>query len=844
MTEMTPMMRQYHEIKQQHTDAILMYRLGDFYELFFDDAVHASQILGLTLTKRGKHQGQDIPMAGIPFHAADGYVARLIQAGERVAICEQVGDPKTSKGPVKREVTQILTPGTLTDDHLLSATTRSRVAAIACHKKRWGLAVLELSTGDFSVIESAHENELQSHLSRLQASELLVDESAVPACAQQSPNGQKRPAWEFDPASNERLITSFFDIEDLTPLGLKGKPHLVIVAGALLHYLKAMKHQSMGHIDGIRLESTSEWIHMDANTRQHLELTEAKEQSLFKTLNRCQTPMGKRLLHDWMHHPIRNHHELSARHAWLRECLSHPNRLDIQEPMNQLQDLERISSRIALYTARPRDFVGLLSSLEQLPIIQEWCNMNTEWLQSHGQLPTLTELKDTLTRAIAEQPPTMIRDGGFFRDGYDTQLDEYRSLLKNHQDQLAKIEHNMTVETGLTGLKIKYNKVTGFYFELPKAQAQNAPDFFIRRQTLKNVERFTIPELKAFEDKVLSAESLSLAREKQLYQALLEYVHPFIPTLRSLGNTLAILDVTLCFASLAHDHQWVEPSFTQQPCIHIKEGIHPILAHMIDQVTPNSVNLHPDEHFHIITGPNMGGKSTYMRQVALLTIMAHMGCYLPAKAAQFGPIDQIFTRIGAQDDIASGRSTFMVEMQESAYILHHATHQSLVLLDEVGRGTSTYDGLAIAWAMCRYIAKNNRCLTLFATHYHELTELSQSIDGLVNRHIYAAESKGHVVFLHQIRPGASLKSFGINVAKMAAMPKAVIKDATLKCEQLNAHNPDQLSILPSEPATAIEPHPLITDLEHLDVDNLSPKQALDLLHEWQSRYDLSTEGRQ
>lgn len=833
MSNMTPMMRQYHDIKAQHESSILLYRLGDFYELFFDDAIQASKILGLTLTKRGKHQGEDIPMAGIPFHAADGYVSRLIQAGVNVAICEQVGDPKTAKGPVKREVTQILTPGTLTDDHLLTDTHRSAVACLAKHKKTWGLGVLELSTGAFYVMSAATEAEISSHLARIQPSELLINEAEVPPGLTHTSGLQKRPHWEFDPTSNERLLKTLFDIEDLTPLGIQGQAHLMTAAGALVQYLKAMKHQALGHIDGLKVYHHDLWVQMDANTRLHLELTHTGKHSLFQTLNQCITPMGKRRLQDWIHHPIRDQNAIQQRQSWVHECMHHPNIEPLLTALKNVSDLERIASRLGMLTARPRDFLALRQTLDLLPIINQSLTHCPQWQTHHGLLPTLDECLALLHQAVVDEPPNMIRDGGFFKEGYDAQLDEYRSLLNDHHTQLAAIEQEMMEETGLNALKIKFNKVTGFYFELPKVQAQKAPDFFIRRQTLKNVERFTIPALKAFEDKVLSAESLSLAREKLLYQQLMERMQGVIQHLQHIGQHIATLDVIQCFASLATQKAWIQPSFCNVPCIDIKQGHHPILAEAIEHITPNSVNLSPESFFHIITGPNMGGKSTYMRQVALLTIMAHMGSFIPATSATFGPIDHIFTRIGAQDDIASGRSTFMVEMQESAYILHHATPNSLVILDEVGRGTSTYDGLAIAWAMCRYIAKNNRSLTLFATHYHELTELSQTIDGLINQHIYAAEEKGHVVFLHQIRPGASLKSFGINVARMAAMPKQVIKDAMHKCNQLNQYNPDQLNMFDLQPAQPQEQHPILSELSSLDLDDLTPRQAYELIRSWQ-----------
>jgi len=852
----TPMMQQYLRIKAEHPDMLLFYRMGDFYELFHDDAVRAAKLLDITLTQRGASNGTPIKMAGVPYHAAEQYLARLVKMGESVAICEQIGDPATSKGPVERKVVRIVTPGTVTDSALLEEKRDSLLLAVHQRQGKIGLAWLNLASGQFFVCETKPEN-LPAELERLQPSELLhAENSAFPQI-----NVPKKtlPDWHFELETSRRALCQQFATLDLAGFGCDEFSAGLEAAGALLGYARLTQGQAITHIRSLRVYSADHYVRMDAATRRNLEITQTLRgeaaPTLLSQLDRCATNMGSRLLHHWLHHPLRERSILRARLdavAGLGDL--HPK---VHEQLKPCVDVERITARIALRSARPRDLSGLRDTLAQLPQLHDVlaaCNSPliknlAEALRTEsGSVgietcpPYGDALVEILQRSLKPEPSSILREGGVIADGYDAELDELRGIQTNCGDFLLALEARERARTGIATLKVEYNRVHGFYIEVSQAQSVNVPDDYRRRQTLKNAERYITPELKTFEDKALSANERALAREKFLYEQLLNRLAPFIPQLQRIAAAIAELDVLATFAERAATLNFSAPQFSDESRIGISQGRHPVVEAQVlennhEPFTPNDTALNEKRRMLLITGPNMGGKSTYMRQVALIALLAHCGCFVPAQQAVLGEIDQIFTRIGASDDLASGRSTFMVEMTEAANILHNATEKSLVLVDEIGRGTSTFDGLALAYAIARHLLEKNRSYTLFATHYFELTRLSDEFSQLSNVHLAAIEHQHSIVFLHSVNEGAASQSYGLQVAALAGVPNDVIRAAKkqlLKLEQNSAaQNPqgdlfDHKAVIePEEP----EQHPALQSLRDLHPDDLSPREALEMLYQ-------------
>jgi DNA mismatch repair protein MutS len=842
----TPMMRQYHGLKAQHPDMLLFYRMGDFYELFFEDAEKASKLLGITLTHRGTSNGQPIKMAGVPYHAAEGYLAKLAKLGEAVAICEQVGDPATSKGPVDRQVTRILTPGTLTDTALLDESRDNQLLSIFQADGMLGLARLNLASGTFILSEIA-VGLLAQEIERIAPSEILLADDFQHAAINSSKVAKKRLSpWQFDFDSAFNTLTKQFNTYDLNGFGCSNLNPAICAAGALLDYVKHTQRTTLPHINALSVEATSAYIQLDTATRRNLEidmtLRGETSPTLYSLLNTTQTAMGARLLRHWLHHPLQNRNLVVKRHEAIAELIQNDRIVALNQALKAIGDIERITARIALKTARPRDLSGLAMSLQQLPLLQtQLQDLQTGLLQTLGSsLTAPSAVISLLTSAIKLEPSTVLREGGVIADGYDAELDELRALQNNHGEFLLQYESAEKTRTGITNLKVEYNSVHGFYIEMSRTQAESAPAEYRRRQTLKNVERFITPELKAFEDKVLSANDRALAREKMLYAEVLEKLLPHIVALQTNAGAVASLDVLCCFAERAETLNYVAPEFTAEAGIHIAHGRHPVVEQISVQASgqpfiANDVMLNPYRQLLLITGPNMGGKSTFMRQTALIVLLAHCGSYVPANSAKIGEIDRIMTRIGASDDLAGGRSTFMVEMTETANILHNATDKSLVLLDEIGRGTSTFDGLSLAWAVAKQLLEKNRSYTLFATHYFELTRIIDEFKHATNVHLDAVEHGNNIVFMHKVEEGAANQSYGLQVAQLAGIPKSVVAAAKRKLIQLensqvaqNINQPDMFSAsVEIEPATI---HPAVAELEAVQPDNLTPKQALDLLY--------------
>lgn len=842
LAQHTPMMRQYLALKAQHPDMLLFYRMGDFYELFFDDAEKASRLLGITLTRRGTSNGEPIKMAGVPYHAAEQYLAKLAKLGEAVAICEQVGDPATSKGPVAREVARILTPGTLTDSALLDETRDQPLLSIYAADGVIGLARLNLASGDFVLSEVAR-GQLSQELERIHPAEIVCEDTFQHVALASYKALKKRLApWQFDLDAAQRTLTQQLNTLDLVGFGCHEMPAAVAAAGALLDYVKHTQRTALPHIVGLSVEQTSQYIQLDAATRRNLEIdtTMRGEASptLYSLLNTTQTAMGARLLRHWLHHPLRDKAHVHMRHLAVAELIQTHAWQPLQNGLKLIGDIERITARIALKTARPRDLSGLRESLLQLPTLQAaLTNTQCAMLQTLGaSLQAPTAASDILKRAIREAPSVVLREGGVIADGYDAELDELRNIQTNHGDFLLQYEAAEKARTGLQNLKVEFNSVHGFYIEISRAQAENAPPEYRRRQTLKNVERFITPELKAFEDKVLSANDRALAREKMLYEQVLESLVPHIRELHMNAGAVASLDVLCCFAERAEALHYVQPTFVEDAGLSIEAGRHPVVESITQPYVSNDVALNPYRQLLLITGPNMGGKSTFMRQTALIVLMAYCGSFVPASAANIGEIDRIFTRIGASDDLAGGRSTFMVEMTETANILHNATDKSLVLLDEIGRGTSTFDGLSLAWAVAKQLLDKNKSLTLFATHYFELTRIVDDAKHAANVHLDAVEHGQGIVFLHKVEEGAANQSYGIQVAQLAGIPKPVVQLAKRKLMQLennqitqNTHQTDMFAAV-AEPVAAIG-HPIVAELEAIQPDDLTPKQALELIYQ-------------
>jgi len=832
----TPMMQQYLRIKAQHPDMLLFYRMGDFYELFHDDATRAAKLLDITLTQRGASNGQPIKMAGVPYHAAEQYLAKLVKLGESVAICEQIGDPATSKGPVERKVVRIVTPGTLTDSALLEEKRDNLLLALHERHGKLGLAWLNLASGQFFASETQPEN-MQAELERLQPSEILFAENiTAPQC---NVPCKTLPAWHFELDSSRRALCQQFSTLDLAGFGCDDFTAGLEAAGALLGYAKLTQGQSIAHVRGMQVYHADRYVRMDAATRRNLEITQTlrgePSPTLLSLLDTCATNMGSRLLHHWLHHPLRDRAALHARLEAVEQLVEIHRK--VYEQLKPSVDVERITARIALRSARPRDLSGLRDTLAQLPQLHE--------ILAGRDAPLIKGLTDALQADVAlvellqktlkAEPSSILREGGVIADGFDPELDELRGIQTNCGDFLLALEARERERTGIATLKVEYNRVHGFYIEVTHAQSANVPDDYRRRQTLKNAERYITPELKTFEDKALSANERALAREKFFYEQLLDQLSPFIPQLQRIAAAIAELDALATFAERAVTLNLVAPRFSDEPQIGITQGRHPVVEAQVDSFTPNDTTLNEKRRMLLITGPNMGGKSTYMRQVALIALLAHVGCFVPAQEALLGEIDQIFTRIGASDDLASGRSTFMVEMTEAANILHNATEKSLVLVDEIGRGTSTFDGLALAYAIARHLLEKKRSYTLFATHYFELTRLSEEFAQLANVHLAAIEHQHSIVFLHAVNEGAASQSYGLQVAALAGVPNDVIRAAKKQLLKLElnsaAQNPqgdlfDQKPELP-EP----EEHPLLKSLRELQPDELSPKEALEKLYE-------------
>jgi len=851
----TPMMRQYLTIKAEFPHILIFYRMGDFYELFFDDAKKASDLLDISLTARGKTGGNAIPMAGVPYHAVENYLAKLVSLGESVAICEQIGDPATSKGPVERKVVRVITPGTVSDEALLTDRQDNLIVAIVDNQSpkaklktssepAFGLAYLDMASGRFVLTEPQTNEQLQAELQRLSPAELLYSESLQDfSLIEQRKGLRRRPEWEFDLETATKLLNKQFDTKELTGFGVDDKPLGLAAAGCLFQYVKDTQRTALPHIRSIISESANTGVVLDAATRRNLELTQNLQGSFDNTLaailDKSSTPMGSRLLKRWLHFPLRDLTTLTNRQNTVSDIISLDLITPIQVLLKSLGDIERIVSRIALGSARPRDFARLRHALQQLPELQNELTLTKpSYLQTLAQqskpMPTL---QDLLEQAIVENPPVLIRDGGVIAPGYNEELDVLRDLSDGATEFLAQLEQREKERTGIHSLKVGYNKVHGFFIEMSRTAAVDVPDDYIRRQTLKNNERFITEELKEHEEKVLSAQSKFLALEKSLYLELFDKVIPDLAQLQELSQAIAELDVLTTFAERALALNYVKPILVKEPGISIDAGRHVVVEQMTDDAfIANPVLLTNQRKMLIITGPNMGGKSTYMRQTALIVLLAHIGCYVPADSATIGLVDRIFTRIGASDDLASGRSTFMVEMTETANILHNATDKSLVLLDEIGRGTSTYDGLSLAWACAEMLALKTKAFTLFATHYFELTMLADQIESLANVHLDAMEHDDNIVFMHAVQEGAASKSFGLQVAQLAGVPKMVIKRAKQRLSELEQQQSPTLMPATPLPSNAFEQlsltsgeHPVLTALIDTDVDDLSPRQALELL---------------
>ena len=840
----TPVMQQYLALKSQHADLLLFYRMGDFYELFFEDAEKAARLLDITLTARGQSAGKPIPMAGVPFHALEPYLAKLVKLGESVAICEQIGDPATSKGPVERAVTRIVTPGTLPDAGLLDDRSDSLLLAIACERQRVGLAWLNLASGDFRLQETALAM-LPAQFERLRPAEVLVADSSAEQISVGFAGAAKRlPDWHFDSEAGTRQLVEHFGTRDLSGFGADSLPLAVAAAGALYQYARATQMQSLAHVTSLVVEHEGAYLRLDAATRRNLEISETLRglpaPTLLSLLDTCSTSMGSRWLRHCLHHPLADRDDAAQRHGAVAELLGEDGagiHASLSRELRSLGDVERITTRIALKNARPRELASLRDTLAQLPALSG--------LLSFGVSPRLTfiaadiaqpvDCLALLVRAVAPEPSVQVRDGGVMAMGYSPELDELRALQANCGEFLLDLERRERERSGITSLKVEFNKVHGFYIEVTHANVARIPDDYRRRQTLKNAERYITPELKAFEDKALSANERALALEKRLYEDLLEQLAPWIPELQRIARALALLDGLCAFATAAARLDWARPQFVAEPVIEIEHGRHPVVEGEVDTFIANDARLSATRKLLLVTGPNMGGKSTYMRQVALIVLLAHCGAYVPAHACRLGPVDAIFTRIGAADDLASGRSTFMVEMTEAAAILHGATERSLVLMDEIGRGTSTFDGLALAFAIARHLIEKNRAFTLFSTHYFELTRLAQDYPECANVHLDAVEHSHKIIFLHAVEEGPASQSYGIQVAALAGIPGSVVRDAKRRLVQLENREviagpqPDLFARLP-EPAPEAEPHPVLEALQALDPDELSPRDALEKLY--------------
>ncbi|MEA1064199.1 DNA mismatch repair protein MutS [Erwinia sp. HR93] len=841
----TPMMQQYLRLKAQHPEILLFYRMGDFYELFYDDAKRASQLLDISLTKRGASAGEPIPMAGVPHHAVENYLAKLVNLGESVAICEQIGDPATTKGPVERKVVRIVTPGTISDEALLQERQDNLLAAIWQSGKKYGYATLDISSGRFRLSEPEDSETMAAELQRTNPAELLYHEDFPDMRLIEGRRGlRRRPLWEFELETARQQLNLQFATRDLTGFGVENAVQGLCAAGCLLQYVKDTQRTSLPHIRSITMERQRDGIIMDAATRRNLEITQnlsgGSENTLASVLDCTVTPMGSRMLKRWLHMPLRDVKVLTRRQQTIAALQDYS--ADLQPVLRQVGDLERILARLALRTARPRDLARMRTAFQQLPELnQRLASIDVEHIQAlRQQIGEFSELRELLEAAIIEAPPVLVRDGGVIAPGYNAELDEWRALADGATDYLDRLEIRERERLGIDTLKVGFNAVHGYYIQVSRGQSHLVPINYVRRQTLKNAERYIIPELKEYEDKVLTSKGKALSLEKQLYDGLFDLLLPHLAALQQSAHALSELDVLANLAERAATLNYTCPTFSEHPGIHLEGGRHPVVERVLrDPFIANPLQLSTQRRMLIITGPNMGGKSTYMRQTALIVLMAWIGSFVPAQRAEIGPVDRIFTRVGAADDLASGRSTFMVEMTETANILHNATEQSLVLMDEIGRGTSTYDGLSLAWACAETLANRIKALTLFATHYFELTTLPEKMEGVANVHLNAVEHGDTIAFMHSVQDGAASKSYGLAVAALAGVPKDVVKRARQKLrelEQLSGNasatqiDGTQMSLLsvPEETSPAVEA------LENLDPDTLTPRQALEWIYRLKS----------
>lgn len=867
----TPMMRQYLAIKADYPETLVFYRMGDFYELFFDDAERASRILGITLTQRGTSNGAPIKMAGVPFHSLEPYLSKLIKQGESAAICEQIGDPATSKGPVERKVLRVITPGTLTDTDLLPEKSERPLLALALVSQRKthtvGLAWLSLASGALKLMEFSCDDKtlsarLRQELERITAAEVLVsagclvfedDQQALPGKIVEVPD------WHFDIKQGQKALQEQLNTATLSGFGVENCGPALGAAGALLRYAQATQGRDLNHVKRLTLENENEFIGLDTASRRNLELTETlrgqESPTLFSLLDHCKTAMGSRLLRHWLHHARREQTLATERHQAITTLIQTETGAGLASALAAIPDIERITTRIALQSARPRDLTALRDGLQQLPSLRSYLsicvqNQSIRLLERDlRQLATPSECLDLLERSLMPLPSVMVRDGGVIAAGFDLELDELRGLSENAGQFLMDLETAERQRTGINNLRVEYNKVHGFYIEVTNGQTDKVPDNYRRRQTLKNAERYITPELKAFEDKALSAQERALVREKSLYEKLLQDLLPNIQTLQGIAHAVAELDVLVSLADHASKHNWCAPQLVKEPMLDIVQGRHPVVENQIERFIANDCQLNSECKMLLITGPNMGGKSTFMRQTALITLLAYVGSYVPASQATIGPIDKIFTRIGAADDLAGGRSTFMVEMTESAAILHGASEHSLVLMDEVGRGTSTFDGLALAWAIARHLIGVSKSYTLFATHYFELTQLPELHPSAENVHLSAIEHKENIVFLHAVQKGPASQSYGLQVAQLAGIPQVVIRAARKHLAGLEAHslqttpqfdlfaslgNADTAEIETAEDSLfnpcAPQTNALNLALSEIDPDTMSPREALEALY--------------
>ena len=850
----TPVMQQYLRIKAEYPDVLLFYRMGDFYEMFYDDARRAAGLLDIALTARGQSAGEPIPMAGVPVHSVEGYLAKLVRRGESVAICEQIGDPAKSKGPVERQVVRVLTPGTLTDEALLDQRRETLLASLVRDQERFGLAWLDLAAGRFTVLEATGPATLSAELERLRPAELLLPEDQSLA-ARAGTTQRARPPWHFELASASRLLTDQLGTLDLAGFGVDELPLALRAAGALLQYVRDTQKSALPHIRALQVELHGEALALDAATRRNLELDASlsgnSDATLLAILDTTVTAMGSRCLRRWLNRPLTSRGALRQRYHAVRTLAGGEVATPLRAALRAVGDIERVLARVALRSARPRDLVQLRSALDALPGLRaalQGCDsplLGALHADSADHQPACA----LLHHAIAAEPATFLRDGGVIAAGYDAELDELRRIATHTDGYLLELEQRERERSGIANLKLGYNRVQGFFIEIPRAQAERVPADYLRRQTVKSAERFITPELKGFEDKVLGAREKSLAREKELFDGVLGQLIAQLGAMQATALALAALDALLALAERASAPGWSEPVLVDEPRLHIEAGRHPIVERFIDSpFVPNDLDLDAERRILVITGPNMGGKSTYMRQVALIALLAHIGSFVPAARAELGPLDRIFTRIGAADDLAGGRSTFMVEMTETANILHNATRRSLVLMDEIGRGTSTFDGLSLAWAVARHLATETRAFTLFATHYFELTALAQEVPGCANVHLDATEHGDSLVFLHAVKDGPANRSYGLSVAQLAGVPRQVVAQARTYLAELEAardsehhsageraggqrsHGPQAELPLFSQPADP-RAEALRQRLAALEPDGLSPRQALELLYE-------------